>query len=120
MQRTLFLYIITRRQDIIKIQIWIINTLVNLGRTVTNQDSVPERMKNRLKSGYAGKHSIKNLQSVCLLSRNVTMKMNNILIINAILYVCGYYYDDQSKEDNMGRACGRHRNMTLTYGSVAL
>lgn len=99
-----------------------------MGTTITNQNSVLEQTKNRLKSAYSGNQSIKNLHSVSQLSRNVMMKIYKIIIIKILFCICMrydlqhkmYYYDDQNKEDKIGRACGRHRSMTLTYGRIIL
>ena len=41
-----------------------------LGKTSTNQNSIPEEIKSRLKSGNACNHSVQNLLSSRLLSKN--------------------------------------------------
>ena len=40
-----------------------------LGTTLTNQNSIPEEIKNRLRSGNACYHSVQNLLSCRLLSK---------------------------------------------------
>ena len=47
----------------------------NLGTTLTNQNSIQEEIKIRLKTGNACYHSVKNLFSSSLLSKNT--KINN-------------------------------------------
>jgi hypothetical protein len=42
-----------------------------LETTLTNQNSIQEYIKSRLKSGNAGCHSVQNLLSSSLLSRNL-------------------------------------------------
>ena len=41
-----------------------------LGTTLTNQNSIQEKIKSRLMSGNACYHSVQNLLSSCLLSKN--------------------------------------------------
>jgi hypothetical protein len=47
----------------------------NLGTTLTNQNSIHEEIKSRLKSGNACYHSVQNLLSSSLLSKNVKIKI---------------------------------------------
>jgi len=46
-----------------------------LGTTLTNQDSIPEEIKSRLRSGNASYHSVQNLLSSRLLSKNLKIKI---------------------------------------------
>jgi len=46
-----------------------------LGTTLTNQNSIAEEIKSRLKSGNACYHSVQNLLSSGLLSRNLKIKI---------------------------------------------
>ena len=46
-----------------------VEQLKYLGRTLTNQNSIQEEIKIRLKSGNAGYHSVQNLLSSSLLSK---------------------------------------------------
>ena len=46
-----------------------------LGRTLTNQNSVQDEIKSRLKSGNACHHSVQNLLSSCLISKKLKIKM---------------------------------------------
>ena len=46
-----------------------------LGTTLTDQNSIAEEIKSRLKSGNACYHSVQNLLSSWLLSKNVEIKI---------------------------------------------
>ena len=46
-----------------------------LGRTITNQNPIDEEIKSRLKSGNACYHSVQNLLSSSLLSKNLKIKI---------------------------------------------
>jgi hypothetical protein len=48
-----------------------------LGTTFTNQNSIPEEIKRRLKSG-----------NVCLLTKNLKIKMYRNTILPVVLYGC--------------------------------
>ena len=46
-----------------------------LGTSLTNQNSIAEEIKSRLKSGIACYHSVQNLLSSRLLSKNLKIKL---------------------------------------------
>jgi len=52
-----------------------------LGTTLTNKNSIAEEIKSRLKSGNACYHSVQNLLSSRLLSRNLKIKIYRIIIL---------------------------------------
>ena len=58
-----------------------------LGTTLTNQNSIQEEIKNRLKPGNACYHSLQNLLSSSLLSRNLEIEIYRTTIF--LLYGCG-------------------------------
>jgi hypothetical protein len=58
-----------------------------LGTTLTNQNSIYEEIKTRLKSGNACYHSVQNLLSSSLLSKNVKIKIYRT-ILPVVLYGC--------------------------------
>jgi hypothetical protein len=58
-----------------------------LGTTLTNQNSNQEEIKTRLKSGNAFCHSVQNLSSSCLLSKNTKIKIYRSVILH-VLYGC--------------------------------
>ena len=59
-----------------------------LGTTLTNQNSIAEKIKSRLKSGNACYHSVQNLLSSRLLSINLKIKIYRTVILPVVLYGC--------------------------------
>jgi len=59
-----------------------------LGKNLTNQNSIAEENKRRLKSGNACYHSFQNLLSSRLLSKNFKVKIFRTIILPAALYGC--------------------------------
>ena len=51
----------------------------HLGTTLTNQNSIQEEIKSRLKLGNACYHSVQNLLSSSLLSKNLKIKVYYLL-----------------------------------------
>jgi hypothetical protein len=60
-----------------------------LGITVTNQNFIKEEFKRRSNSGNACNHSVQNLLSSCLLSKNVKIRLYKSIILPVVLYGCG-------------------------------
>ena len=58
-----------------------------LGTTLTNKNSIQEETKSRLKSGNACYHSVQNLVSYSLLSKNLKIKIYRTIILPVV--VCG-------------------------------
>ena len=59
-----------------------------LRTTLTNQNSIQVDIKSRLKSRNACYHSVQNLLSSSLLSRNTKFKTYRTLIMPVVLYGC--------------------------------
>jgi len=59
-----------------------------LGTTLTNQNSIHEEIKSRLKSGNACYHSVLNLLSSSLISKNLKIKIYRTMIWPVVLYGC--------------------------------
>ena len=59
-----------------------------LGTNLTNQISIQEEIKSRLKSGNACYHSVQNLLSSSLLSNNLKVKVYRTIILPVVLYGC--------------------------------
>jgi hypothetical protein len=59
-----------------------------LGTTLTNQNSIHEEIKSRLKSGNACYNSVQNILSSSLLSKNVKIKIYKTTILPVVLYGC--------------------------------
>jgi hypothetical protein len=59
-----------------------------LGTTVTNQNLIQEEIKRRLNSGNEYYHSVQNLLSSRLLSKNVKVRIYKTIISLVVLYGC--------------------------------
>jgi len=59
-----------------------------LGTSLTNQNSIAEVIKSRLRSGNACYHSVQNLLSSRLLSKNLKIKIYRTIIFSVVLYRC--------------------------------
>ena len=57
-----------------------------LGKTLTNQNSILKEITSRLKSGNACYHSVQNLLSSRLLSKNIRSKIYRTIILTVVLY----------------------------------
>jgi hypothetical protein len=65
-----------------------VEELKYLEATLTNRNSVHEEIKSRLKSGNAGYHSVQNLLSSRLLSKNTKIRVYRTVILLVVLYGC--------------------------------
>ena len=59
-----------------------------LGTKLTNQNSIQEEIKSRLKLGNACYHSVQNLLCSSLLSKNLKIKIYRTTILPVVLYGC--------------------------------
>jgi hypothetical protein len=59
-----------------------------LGTTLTNQNSIQYEIKSRLKSGNACYHSVQNLLSSSLLTKNLKIKIYRTIILPVVLVGC--------------------------------
>jgi len=59
-----------------------------LGKTLTNQNSIQEKMKSKLKSGNACYRWVQNLLSSILLREKLKNKMHRTIILRVVLYGC--------------------------------
>ena len=59
-----------------------------LGTNFTNQISIQEEIKSRLKSGNACYHSVQNPLSSSLLSKNLKIKITRTVVFLLVLYGC--------------------------------
>jgi hypothetical protein len=59
-----------------------------LGTTIRNQNFTQEEVKRRLNSGNACYHSVQNLLSSCLLSKNVNVRIYKTINLPVVLYGC--------------------------------
>ena len=59
-----------------------------LGKTLTNENSIQEEIKSRLKGGNACYYSVQNLLSSSLLSKKLKIKIYRTIILPVVLYGC--------------------------------
>jgi len=59
-----------------------------LGTTLINQNSIAEEIKSILRPGNACYHSVQNLLSSRLLSKNLKIKIRRTIIFRVVLYGC--------------------------------
>jgi hypothetical protein len=59
-----------------------------LGTTVTNQNLIQDEIKRGLNSGNACYHSIQNILSFRLLSKNLKIRIYKSIILLVVLYGC--------------------------------
>jgi len=59
-----------------------------LGTTLTYQNSIPEEIKSRLRSGNVCYHSVQILLSSSLLSKRLKIKIYRTIILPVVLYGC--------------------------------
>jgi len=59
-----------------------------LGTTLTNKNSIAEEINSKLRSGNACYHSVQNLLSSRLISKNLKMKIYRTIIFPVVLYGC--------------------------------
>jgi len=59
-----------------------------LGTTLTNQNSIQEKIKSRFKPGNSCYHSLQNLLSSSLLTKNLKIKICITIMLPIVLYGC--------------------------------
>jgi hypothetical protein len=59
-----------------------------LGTNLSNQNSIQEEVKSRLKLGNACYHSVRNLLSTSLIYRNINIKIHRTSILSVVFYGC--------------------------------
>jgi hypothetical protein len=80
------------------------------GTTATNQNAVHE--ESRLNSENACCHPVQNLLSSHLLSKNVKIKLQVIIILSVVLYGCETWSLTQREERGVRRIFGPETEMT--------
>jgi hypothetical protein len=58
------------------------------GMRLTNQNEIHDEIKSRLNSGNSCYHSVQNLLSSCLISKNLKIKIYRTVILPVLLYGC--------------------------------
>jgi len=69
-----------------------------LGTNLTNQNSIAEEIKSRLRSGNACYHSVQNLLSSMLLYKNLKIKIYRTIILLVVLHGCETWSLTRRKE----------------------
>jgi hypothetical protein len=72
-----------------------------LGTTVTNQNLIQEEIKRRLNSGTACYHSVQNLLSSHLLSKDIIIRNYNTIILPVVLYGCESWFPILKEEHRL-------------------
>jgi hypothetical protein len=62
-----------------------VSQLKYLGTTVTTQNLIQEEIKRRLNSGNTCYHSVQNLLPSHLLSKNLKIRINKMIVLPAVL-----------------------------------
>jgi len=102
------------------VHVLFLNLVVNL-TTLTNQNSIAEEIKSRLRSGNACYHLVQNLLSSRFLSKNLKIKIYRTIILPVVLYGCENWSLTLQEErklrvfENMvlRRIFGRRRNEVM-------
>ena len=63
-----------------------------MGTNLTNQNSIQEEIKSRLKLGNACYYSVQNLLSSSLLSKTLKIKIYRTIILLVVLYGCETWF----------------------------
>jgi hypothetical protein len=72
----------------IKIDNKVVEEFKYLGAALTNRNSIREEIKSRLKSGNTCYHSVQNLLSSSVLSKNTRIRVYRTIILPVVLYGC--------------------------------
>jgi hypothetical protein len=73
-----------------------------LGTTLTNRNSIQEEIKSRLKPRNACYHSVHDLLSSSLLSKNTKIKIYRTIILPVVLYGCETWSLTLREEHRLG------------------
>jgi len=65
-----------------------VEQFIYLGTILTNQNSIHEDIKSKMKSGNVCYHSVQNVLSSSLLSKNVKSKIYRAVIFPVLVYGC--------------------------------
>ena len=74
-----------------------------LGTTLTNQNSIQEEIKSRLKTGNACYRPVQTLLSSSLLSKNLKIKIFRTIILPVVLYECETWSPTLMEDVGLGR-----------------
>jgi len=86
-----------------------------LGTTLTYQNYIQEEIKSRLKSGNACCHSVHDLLSSSLQSKNVKIKIYRTIILPVVLYGCETWSPTLQEEHRL--RASENRVLRRIFGS---
>jgi hypothetical protein len=84
-----------------------------LGTTITNQNLIQVDIKRRLNSGKACCHSVQNLLSSRLLSKNIKIRIYKTIILPVVLYGCETW---SLRREEHGLGVFENRVLRRTFG----
>jgi hypothetical protein len=87
---------------------------MHLGTTVTNQNLIQEEIRRRLDFGNACYHSVQNLLSFRLLSKNLKIRIYKAIILPVVLYGCETWSLTLREEHRLGAF--ENRELRRTFG----
>ena len=87
---------------------------IYLGTTLTNQNSIQEEIKSRLKLGNACCYSVQNLLSSSLPSKNLKIKIYRTVILPVVLYGCETWSPTLREERRL--RVGENRVLRRVFG----
>jgi hypothetical protein len=79
-----------------------IRVAADLGTSITNRNLIQGKITRRLNSGNACYHSVQNLMSSRLLSRNMKIRIYKIIILPVVLYGCETWSLTLREEHRLG------------------
>ena len=85
-----------------------------MGTTLKNQNYIQEEINSRLKSGNACYHSVQNILSSSLLTKNIKYKIHGTIILPVVLYGCETW-SLTLREERRLRVC-ENRVLRRTFG----
>jgi len=91
-----------------------VEEFIYLGTTLTNQNSIQEEIKSRLKLGNACCYSVQNLLSSSLLSKNLKIKIYRTVILPVVLYGCETWSPTLREERRL--RVGENRVLRRVFG----
>jgi hypothetical protein len=91
-----------------------VEQFIYLGTTLTNQNSIQEEIKRRLKAGNACYHSVQNTVSSSLLSKNMKIKIHRTIILPVVLYACETW--SLTLKEERGLRVFENRTLRRTFG----
>jgi len=87
-----------------------------LGTILTDQNSNGEQIRSRFKSGNVCYHSVQNLLSSSLLTKNLKIKIYRTIILSVVVYGCEIW--SLALRDERGLRVFKNRKLRKIFGST--